>query len=241
MPPEKFLPVIYGCIIVTVVGLLFSIAISSIAMASGMVLWIVYLARKGWSVFPKTPLDRIFLAYLAAETLATIFSIEPAASLVNMKRLLLILNLYIVLTAIDTDKKLTLIVGLIGVVSAGLTLFEIVTIPEIGGHFLRVSTFQYYLTEGGLKMIVLLMLMPFILHPQTPVRWRVLASAWTFILLVGLIITQTRSSWLGFLAGALRNPSAADGQRGTLLLGFALTEALGIFALLIALLLLFAV
>ena len=44
-----------------------------------------------------------------------------------------------------------------------------------------------------------------------------------------------------YLSGALRNPSAADGQRGTLLLGFALTEALGIFALLIALLLLFAV
>ena len=43
-----------------------------------------------------------------------------------------------------------------------------------------------------------------------------------------------------FLAGALRNPSAADGQRATLLLGFALTEALGIFSLLIALLLLFA-
>jgi F-type H+-transporting ATPase subunit c len=44
-----------------------------------------------------------------------------------------------------------------------------------------------------------------------------------------------------FLSGALRNPSAADGQRGTLLLGFALTEALGIFSLLIALLLLFVV
>ena len=43
-----------------------------------------------------------------------------------------------------------------------------------------------------------------------------------------------------YLAGALRNPSAADGQRATLLLGFALTEALGIFSLLIALLLLFA-
>ena len=44
-----------------------------------------------------------------------------------------------------------------------------------------------------------------------------------------------------FLNGALRNPSAADSQRGTLLLGFALTEALGIFSLLIALLLFFAV
>ena len=44
-----------------------------------------------------------------------------------------------------------------------------------------------------------------------------------------------------FLAGALRNPSAADGQFGRLIFGFAVTEALGIFALLIALLLLFAV
>ena len=43
------------------------------------------------------------------------------------------------------------------------------------------------------------------------------------------------------LGGALRNPSAADGQFGRLILGFAVTEALGIFSLLIALLLLFAV
>ena len=44
-----------------------------------------------------------------------------------------------------------------------------------------------------------------------------------------------------FLSSAIRNPSAADGQFGRLILGFAVTEALGIFSLLIALLLLFAV
>ena len=33
-----------------------------------------------------------------------------------------------------------------------------------------------------------------------------------------------------FLAGALRNPSAADGQFGRLIFGFAVTEALGIFS-----------
>ena len=44
-----------------------------------------------------------------------------------------------------------------------------------------------------------------------------------------------------YLAGALRNPSAADGQFGRLIFGFAVTEALGVFSLLIALLLLFAV
>jgi len=42
-----------------------------------------------------------------------------------------------------------------------------------------------------------------------------------------------------YLAAAVRNPSAAQGQFG-LIFGFAVTEALGIFSLLIALLLLFA-
>jgi F-type H+-transporting ATPase subunit c len=44
-----------------------------------------------------------------------------------------------------------------------------------------------------------------------------------------------------FLAGALRNPSAAPGQTATLFVGIAFAEALGIFAFLIALLLMFAV
>lgn len=42
-----------------------------------------------------------------------------------------------------------------------------------------------------------------------------------------------------FLSGALRNPSAAQSQFGNLIFGFAVTEALGIFSFLVALLLLF--
>ena len=42
-----------------------------------------------------------------------------------------------------------------------------------------------------------------------------------------------------YLDGAMRNPSAAPQQFGNLIFGFAVTEALGIFALLIAFLLLF--
>ena len=44
-----------------------------------------------------------------------------------------------------------------------------------------------------------------------------------------------------FLAGALRNPSAAAGQTATLFIGMAFAEALGIFSFLVALLLMFAV
>ena len=42
-----------------------------------------------------------------------------------------------------------------------------------------------------------------------------------------------------FLSGALRNPSAADGQFGRAFIGAALAEGLGIFAFLVAILLLF--
>ncbi len=42
-----------------------------------------------------------------------------------------------------------------------------------------------------------------------------------------------------FLNAAVRNPSAADGQWGRVLLGFALTEATGLFGLVVAFMLLF--
>jgi F-type H+-transporting ATPase subunit c len=44
-----------------------------------------------------------------------------------------------------------------------------------------------------------------------------------------------------YLAAAIRNPSAAQSQFGNLIFGFAVTEALGIFSLVIAFLLLYAV
>ena len=44
-----------------------------------------------------------------------------------------------------------------------------------------------------------------------------------------------------YLAGALRNPSAAAGQTATLFIGMTFAEALGIFSFLVALLLMFAV
>lgn len=43
-----------------------------------------------------------------------------------------------------------------------------------------------------------------------------------------------------FLNGALRNPSAAKDQQGNFFVGMAFAEALGIFGLVVALLLLFA-
>jgi F-type H+-transporting ATPase subunit c len=58
---------------------------------------------------------------------------------------------------------------------------------------------------------------------------------------MGLAAIGVGNIFGNFVAGALRNPSAADSQFGRAIVGAALAEGLGIFAFVVALLLLFAV
>ncbi len=58
---------------------------------------------------------------------------------------------------------------------------------------------------------------------------------------VGAAAIGVGQIWGNYLSGALRNPSAADGQRANVFLATALSEGLGIFAFVVALILLFAV
>ena len=56
---------------------------------------------------------------------------------------------------------------------------------------------------------------------------------------MGLAAIGVGNIFGNFLSGALRNPSASDGQFGGACIGAALAEGLGIFALVVALVLLF--
>ena len=58
---------------------------------------------------------------------------------------------------------------------------------------------------------------------------------------MGLAAIGVGTIFGNFLAGALRNPSAADSQFGRAFIGAALAEGLGIFAFLVAIILLFVV
>jgi F-type H+-transporting ATPase subunit c len=56
---------------------------------------------------------------------------------------------------------------------------------------------------------------------------------------MGLAAMGVGNIFGNFLSGALRNPSAADGQFGRAFIGAALAEGLGIFAFVVALILIF--
>jgi F-type H+-transporting ATPase subunit c len=58
---------------------------------------------------------------------------------------------------------------------------------------------------------------------------------------VGMSAIGVGNVFGSFLEGALRNPSAADGQQGRLFIGFAAAELLGLIAFVVAILILFVV
>ena len=73
-----------------------------------------------------------------------------------------------------------------------------------------------------------------------PVAAKYLAAGFATIGMAGSAIGVSMI-FASFLSGALRNPSAADGQFGRAFIGAALAEGLGVFSFLVALLLLFVV
>jgi O-antigen ligase len=198
---SAILRLIYWLTLVAVVSVTFSVWLSSVTMGTAIVLWLGLLIACGKEAFPATPLDRYFLLYLCAEALATIFSVDPAASLLNMKRFFLISFVYLSLLAMADRRRLRSTVVALVCVAAGLSCVEIFTLSSVGGHYARLSLFQHSLTEGGIKLIVLLLIIPFMIRSDAPRAWRVGAAVAGIPLFVGLVLTQSRSSWLGLVGG----------------------------------------
>ncbi|MBI3195634.1 MAG: O-antigen ligase family protein, partial [Ignavibacteriae bacterium] len=200
---NRLIQILFALTATSIISINFSIAISSITMGAAIILLLGSLVRTRFSTYTQTPLDYFILMYAVAELLATIFSVDSASSLFNMKRLFLISIFYLIAISVDEESKLKWLFIMFVLVASMLSVFEIFSVTKIGGKIMRVSLFQYFLTEGGIKMIMLLMLIPFIIHPATPKFWRWFTVVSAVPLFVGLILTQTRSSWLGFIVGTL--------------------------------------
>lgn len=203
LPAQKSLPrlgdLIFVLLILAVVGLTFSIAVSSIGLSLAITVWIAKSIYERRWLIERTPLDYFFLAYIIAEILATIFALYKWESFVNSKRLLLIVVVYLSWMFVRSEKKAVVSVGLLVAVTALLSIIELFDYFEL--HPERLFLFQHYMTTGGIKMIVLLLLLPFILHNGTPLKFRLLGVLWAVPIFVALVLTFTRSSWLAFIAG----------------------------------------
>ena len=186
----------------------FSIALTQIGYFSALTLWIGRMAyRRKWTL-PSSPFDKYFLAYAVAEILATVFAADKLYSLLYLQRRLLIIPIIFVLLAnITTPAQLRMLFTALVTSAVGVALWSLRTVIVHFADFLqfhrRLGEFQIYMTAGGIQMIALLLILPFIIHRNTPRKVRITAGIAVLPLLCNLFFTFTRSSWLGFITGVI--------------------------------------
>lgn len=181
-----------------------SIAVNSIALGLIGILWTSSMVTRRRWIVTSTPLDLFFLAYIAAELLATLFSQNQAQSLLFSKRLLLISVVYLFATHVQTEtvarRVMAALLGTAAIVGS-LGILKLLFGDAVENT--RLGIFQFYMTTAELMMMAGLLLLPFLVHPATPRKIRVWSAISLIPILVSLYATVTKGSYLAFILGSV--------------------------------------
>lgn len=198
---EKIKLYLYWFLVLQVCLISISVAASSILLSLIIFsILLLFLIEKKW-ILPRTAIDIAFLAYCAIEFITAINSVEQFDAFKNSKRLLLILIVYGVIISFDTREKILKTVQYLFGTVAFLSLAEIYLYFIHGAE--RLYLFQHYMTTGGIKMIVSLLLLPFILSNDIKTKERLFFLIMFIPTLTALVLTNTRSAWLGLVVGVI--------------------------------------
>ncbi|MCK9409821.1 MAG: O-antigen ligase family protein [Bacteroidetes bacterium] len=192
---------LYWFVVLQVCVISVSIAASSLLLGLIILSILVLFAKEQRWFIPHTAIDVAVLAYIVIEFVTAMNSDYQFDALKNSKRLLLIVMAYAAIIAFDSKKKIRRSVQLLSGAVALLSIAEIILYYADGTE--RLYVFQHYMTTGGLKMIVSLMLIPFMLSTETDRSERYYYSAVFLPTMFALILTNTRSAWLGLIFGIL--------------------------------------
>jgi len=181
-----------------------SIAVNSLALGLMALCWLlVMVLGRTWRVV-STPLDYFFLAYAAAEILATVFSVRPGESLYISRRLLLVAVVYYFASCVTSPGEAKRAVGVLlgaAVLVATIGVFKLL----LGGpgENTRLEIFQFYMTTSQLMMIALLLILPFAVNPAAPRAVRLASCAALIPVGISLYATVTRGAYLAAAAGVI--------------------------------------
>ena len=143
-----------------------------------------------------------FLGLLVADILSE--NSKDSVALFFQKRLPLwsiALVIPIAFNKVDDVQQLIKYFLIVGVITSAVSIvnFLIFVLPEGG----RLIMFTHYMTSGGMTMMLSLLLLGFSVGSGIPKKWRLFSLIGLVICLMALVATSTRSSWLGFILGAI--------------------------------------
>ena len=176
-----------------------SIAVAQILLTITGLLWVIlYFIQRDVN---KLPPWFIPLALYALATLGSAaFSLNPVASFMDSKQLLLFLIVPIVCRLARGERALTVttIIISIGAASAivGIVQYGILEYDHLGRR--PQGTLSHYMTYSGLLMVVSVVATARVLFHAKDRTWSALVMP---ALLVALALTLTRSAWVGTCVG----------------------------------------
>ena len=212
MNKTRFLSVtdklIFGFVILFLISLQNSIFVNQLGYYGALILILIQYFAAGKNKFRKTGFEWIFLLFLLAEVLSTIFSANHPLAFQNLlKRILLIPIVYVMLAAADNLEKAKLFFKVYIGAALVTILFYIAFAYE---HFIHQlyqletkgpSPFQYVMTAGGLISIVVVFLFAFLLNEKMKIKYKLLILAGFLISSLALFASYTRAAWIGTAAG----------------------------------------
>ena len=145
-------------------------------------------------------LELAFALFILANLISLPFSSNVLQSAEYLKRLLLIPIVYMMAEEVTDPRFMK---SLIYVFVASLFLYSVLGIVSfIQNPALRVSNVHNSMTAGGITMISSLITFAWMARSRKWYWW-IFWGAITLVNLTCLILTSTRGSWLGFMAGAV--------------------------------------
>ncbi len=200
-------------ILLQIVSIGFSIALSSISLSVWVVLWGFKLYKeKDFSSFKLlfSKYKYFFISfgiYIIVDMLSRIFAYFPEDALIGLKRYLLLICFFSNPTVIKSKGEILRNILIIATVFSILSCIEIfkfaLTLSEnlktTSFSEIRIDYFSYPITAGEIKMLILMAIFPFVLSKNKYKIKKVYLIIILIPILVSLFLTQSRNVYLGVL------------------------------------------
>ncbi len=179
-----------------------SIAVSQIALGLALLVMLyrwVFLKEAP----PVTGLEKT-AALLAVWALVMIpFSTNVSQSLVFYRRFYLFSVIWVAASSATTDRRRLLMLGALLAGAVAISIYGQIHHAQLAGGFLseRMTVLFNAMTSGALLMMAILVVAGFVIMPGVGRRLKIGISIAVLPVVLGLVMTMTRSAQLGLLAG----------------------------------------
>jgi O-antigen ligase len=177
-----------------------SISAMQAAYISALVSWAACVYLQGHTRQLYLPLLMPFGAFALASALATIMAVEPFHSLVEFRNVFEALLFYLVVNQVTTEARATALTRVLIASGTVMALYSLEQSLAHGPDFRVHGTMSTYMHFAGLIMLVGLKTLAQLLwrEHRRQILWALPAL---LLSTASLVMTHTRSAWLGFMVG----------------------------------------